>query len=72
VDGRTRRVLCTAHSRGPVHDFALYQRSNLEPHESLEILADSGYQGLQKLHAKGQTPWKKPRNSGLTDEQTGS
>jgi IS5 family transposase len=69
VDGRTRQVICTAHGRGPVHDFALYQRSNLELHESLEVLADSGYQGLEKLHEKGRTPRKKPRKSELTDEQ---
>ncbi len=52
-----------------MHDFALYQRSKVEPHESLEVLADSGYQGLQKLHAKSRTPGKKPRKSGLTEEQ---
>jgi IS5 family transposase len=69
VNGRTRQVICTAHGRGPVHDFALYQRSNLELHESLEVLADSGYQGLSKLHEKGKTPRKKPRKSDLTDEQ---
>jgi len=69
VDGRTRQVICTHHGRGPVHDFALYQRSNLELQERLEVLADSGYQGLQKLHAKSRTPRKKPRQSELTDEQ---
>ena len=69
VNGQTRQVICTHHGRGPVHDFALYQRSKLAPHESLEVLADSGYQGLSKLHAKGQTPQKKPRKSELTDEQ---
>src|SRR5438067_1681431 len=69
INGRTRQVICTAHSRGPIHDFALYQRSNLAPHESLEVLADSGYQGLQKLHGKAQTPQKKPRKSALSDEQ---
>jgi hypothetical protein len=69
IDGRTRQILCTHHGRGPVHDFALYQRSKLEPHESLEVLADSGYQGLQKLHGKSRTPRKKPRKSELTDEQ---
>jgi IS5 family transposase len=52
-----------------VHDFALYQRSKVEPHESLEVLADSGYQGLAKLHAKSKTPRKKPRKSELTQEQ---
>ena len=69
INGPTRQVICTHHGRGPVHDFALYQRSNLEPHESLEVLADSGYQGLQKLHGKSKTPQKKPRQAELTDEQ---
>ena len=69
INGPTRQVICTHHGRGPVHDFALYQRSRVEPHASLEVLADSGYQGLAKLHAKSRTPRKKPRKSELTDEQ---
>ena len=52
-----------------MHDFALYQRSKVEPHESLEVLADSGYQGLAKLHEKSRTPQKRPRKSELTEEQ---
>ena len=52
-----------------MRDFALYKRSKVEPHGSLEVLADSGYQGLSKLHAKSKTPRKKPRKSELTDEQ---
>jgi transposase len=69
INGRTRQVICTAHAGGPIHDFALYQRSHLAPHESLEVLADSGYQGLQKLHGKAQMPQKKPRKSELSEEQ---
>jgi hypothetical protein len=41
----------------------------MELHESLELLADSGYQGLSKLHEKSRTPHKKPRKGELTDEQ---
>jgi hypothetical protein len=37
-------------------------------HESLELLADSGYQGLSKLHAKSKTPQKKPRKGELSGE----
>ena len=33
------------------------------------MLADSGYQGLDKLHAKSRTPRRKPRKGQLTDEQ---
>ena len=69
VNGATRQVLCTAHGRGPTHDFALYKRSGIELHESLEVLADGGYQGLSKLHGKSVTPHKKPRKAELTAEQ---
>ena len=69
INGQTRQVICTHQGRGPVHDFALYQHSQLDPHESLEVLADSGYQGLAKLHRRSRTPQKKPRKSELTDEQ---
>ena len=66
VSGRTRQVICTAHGRGPVHDFALYKQSRLKLHESLELLADSGYQGLSKLHGKSRTPKKKSKRVQLT------
>lgn len=52
-----------------MHDFALYKPSKVEPHESLEVLADSGYRGLSKLHARSKTPHKKPRKSELSGEQ---
>jgi hypothetical protein len=69
VNGMTRQVICTALGRGHVHDFALYKLSKIEPHESIEVLADSGYQGLQKLHEKSRTPRKKPPKAELSDEQ---
>jgi hypothetical protein len=33
-----------------------------------EILADSGYQGIQKLHRKSRTPKKKSRKKPLTSD----
>jgi DDE superfamily endonuclease len=66
---REGKVWTVVFQKQLVHDFALYQRSNLEPHASLEVLADSGYQGLRKLHEKSRTPRKKPRKSELPDEQ---
>ena len=65
-------MICTAAGRGTIHDFALYKRSRVEPHADLEMLADSGYQGLDKVHNKGRTPQKKPRCSELTDAQQAS
>jgi transposase len=69
VNGRTRQVICTAHGRGTTHDFALYKRSQLELHESLQVLADSGYQGIMKLHEKSQTPKKRSKKHQLTRDE---
>jgi hypothetical protein len=69
VDGRTRQVICTAHGRGPTHDFALYKQSKLKLHENLELLADSGYQGISKLHDKSRTPKKRSKKLQLTKEE---
>jgi IS5 family transposase len=69
INGTTRQVICTAHGRGPTHDFALYKQSQLELHESLEVLADSGYQGLDKLHEKSRTPKKKSKKVQLTKDE---
>jgi transposase len=69
VDGRSKQVICTAHGRGPTHDFALYKQSRLDLHESLELLADSGYQGLSKLHDKSRTPKKRSKKHQLTKDE---
>ena len=66
IDGRTRAVICTAHGRGPVHDFALYKQSKLKLDAGIELLADSGYQGIAHLHGKSKTPKKKPKQGRLT------
>jgi transposase len=55
--------------RGTIHDFALYKRSHLELHESLELLADSGYQGIMKLHEKSRTPKKRSKKHQLTRDE---
>jgi IS5 family transposase len=38
-------------------------------HESLELLADSGYQGLTKLHERSRTPKKKSKKVPLTKDE---
>lgn len=37
--------------------------------EGLELLADSGYQGIDKLHEKSKTPKKKPKKGELTKDE---
>ena len=69
VEGRTRQVICTAHGRGTTHDFALYKRSRLELHEGLELVAESGYQGVAKLHDKSRRPKKRSKKHQLTRDE---
>lgn len=38
-------------------------------HPSKQIIADTGYQGLQKLHQNTSLPYKRKKNQPLTKEQ---
>jgi IS5 family transposase len=69
VNGSSKEVMCTAHGRGRVHDFALYKQSQLDLHENLELLADTGYQGISKLHGKSRTPKKRSKKRQLTKDE---
>lgn len=69
IDKKTKEVICAFYGRGPVHDFALFKQSNLKLSEALELLADRGYQGLEKLHENSKTPKKKPKKGKLTKEE---
>ena len=37
--------------------------------DSKQIIADTGYQGLQKLHKNSLTPFRRKKNQSLTKEQ---
>jgi hypothetical protein len=66
IDRKTRQVICTAHGRGREHDFRLFKRSQVRFDLATECLGDSGYQGLQKLHANSRRPKKKPPRKTLS------
>jgi IS5 family transposase len=52
-----------------MHDFALFKESRLPLAAGIELLADTGYQGVKQLHANSQTPHKKSKLHRLTKEQ---
>jgi hypothetical protein len=45
------------------------KRASSNSDAELELVADSGYQGLDKLHEKSQTPKKKPKRGQLTRDE---
>ena len=70
VDKATGLILAAASGKGREHDFHLFKRNGRQAHDDTEMLADSGYQGLAKLHPHCRTPHKRRRKAiALTDQQ---
>lgn len=65
----SRRILAVRVGKGRRHDFHLFKRSQTRVHPGVAIFADTGYQGLQKLHANTRKPVKATRKHPLTRAQ---
>ena len=50
ADASTRDVICIATSKGSQHDFKILQESKVHFLPQTQVIADKGYQGIQKLH----------------------
>jgi len=68
VDKKSQQIICTAFTNGKRHDFRLFKESKIQIHTSINVITDSGYQGLQKIHAKTQSPKKKSKQKPLTQD----
>jgi hypothetical protein len=62
----TRRILCLAHEKGRRHDFRLFKRSKVRLHPETKAVVDSGYQGLQRVHANTAMPKKRSKKKPLS------
>ena len=65
VEKSTRRILCIAHEKGRRHDFKLFKRSKVRLHPETKAVVDSGYQGLQSVHANTAMPKKRSKKNPL-------
>jgi hypothetical protein len=54
---------------GKTHDFKLFKDTFSGIDELIQILADSGYQGIIEFHANSKTPIKKRRNQKLIEKE---
>lgn len=68
MDKKKCKIICTAFCNGKRHDFGLFRESKVRIHPQINILTDSAYLGLQKLHAKTQMPKKKSKKKPLSKE----
>jgi len=68
-DAQVGFILCNNCDKGKKHDFRMFKESELGLRGETEVLADKGYQGIQKLHSKSTIPYKKKRKGKLTKEE---
>lgn len=68
MDKKSQKIICTAFCNGKRHDFRLFKESKTHFHPDTKAITDTGYQGLQKLHAKTELPKKKTKKHPLTKE----
>ena len=64
----TAEIIAIFIGRGRQHDFRLFKESKTRINPETSIIADSGYQGLQKIHANTRLPKKKSKRKPLSKE----
>lgn len=65
----TMTILCLKAAKGAVHDFKIFKDSRYYIHPDIVLLADLGYQGIDKVHMNSLIPFKKSKKQPLTDQQ---
>jgi hypothetical protein len=60
IHQKTSQIICLTHGLGKIHDFRLFKSSGIKFGELLKVIADKGYQGINKIYQLSETPIKKP------------
>lgn len=68
VDKAEKKIICTAFCNGKRHDFRLFKASKVKFQSKTKTMTDTGYQGIQTLHANSCVPKKKTKKMPLTAE----
>lgn len=68
VDKKSHKIICTSFCNGKCHDFRLFKESKTYIHPGTNVLVDTGYQGIKKIHARSEIPKKKTKKKPLTKE----
>ena len=65
----SEEVIATYFGKGKTHDDKLYEESRVRLSKAVGMKADSGYQGIQRKHAKVLLPKKNSKLKKLTKEE---
>lgn len=70
ICAETKEVIAVFTGCGRTHDFKMWKKSiGVKVVRHIKIQADSGYQGICKLHSNSETPKKKSKKKPLTKEE---
>ena len=69
MDKHSKKIICIHLGKGKKHDYRLFKESRLPILNTTEVLADSGYQGIQKKHANSKIPQKSKKKNPLNRQQ---
>jgi len=68
VNLKDGEIICLAFANGKKHDFSLFKESHIHVPAKTLLEADTGYQGLVKLHANSSLPQKRSKRHPLTKQ----
>lgn len=68
VNKNSREIVAVEIRNGKVHDFRIFKESEVHIPGANPVIVDSGYQGIQKIHANTQLPQKKKKKQELPKE----
>ena len=68
IEENSRKIVYVAFDKGSTHDFNLFKESTKNIDKDIHILADSGYQGIDKILTNSLTPKKKSKLHPLTEQ----
>ena len=69
ICAKSKKVIAVFFDCGKTHDFKIWKKSiGVRVVKHIKIQADSGYQGIDKLHKNSETPKKKSKKKPLSKE----
>lgn len=66
VNKLTAEIICIWNTQGRAHDFRIFKDAGTHINPNALVVADSGYQGLQKIHANTELPKKNTKKKPLS------
>ena len=62
ISPESKMIYGVASAKGKTHDFKVFKDSKVRIPSNIQVLGDSGYQGIKDIHVNSRTPVKKPKN----------